>query len=43
VHCAAGRRSASAAEHMKALGFKSVVDLAPGFMGWKAAGKPVEK
>ncbi|MEQ2006045.1 MAG: ThuA domain-containing protein [Limisphaerales bacterium] len=43
VHCAAGRRSANAAEQMKALGFKSVVDLAPGFNGWKAAGKPVEK
>lgn len=43
VHCAAGRRSANAAEEMKKLGFKSVVDLAPGFNGWKAAGKPVEK
>ena len=43
VHCAAGRRSANAAEQMKAMGFKSVVDLAPGFNGWKAAGKPVEK
>ena len=43
VHCAAGRRSANAAEEMKQLGFKSVVDLTPGFNGWKAAGKPVEK
>jgi len=43
VHCAAGRRSANAADEMKKLGFKSVVDLAPGFNGWKAAGKPVEK
>ncbi|KAF0178126.1 MAG: heme-binding domain-containing protein [Limisphaerales bacterium] len=43
VHCAAGRRSATAAAEMKKLGFKSVVDLAPGFNGWKAAGKPVEK
>lgn len=43
VHCAAGRRSANAAEQMKALGFKTVIDLAPGFNGWKAAGKPVEK
>ena len=43
VHCAAGRRSADAAGQMKALGFKSVVDLTPGFNGWKAAGKPVEK
>jgi len=43
VHCAAGRRSANAAEQMKALGFKTVIDLTPGFNGWKAAGKPVEK
>lgn len=43
VHCAAGSRSANAAAQMKKLGFKSVVDLAPGFNGWKAAGKPVEK
>jgi rhodanese-related sulfurtransferase len=43
VHCAAGSRSANAAGQMKALGFRSVVDLAPGFNGWKAAGKPVEK
>lgn len=43
VHCAAGSRSANAATQMKKLGFKSVIDLAPGFNGWKAAGKPVEK
>ncbi|NBV24004.1 MAG: hypothetical protein EBS05_19060 [Proteobacteria bacterium] len=43
VHCAAGRRSANAADQMKDLGFRSVVDLTPGFNGWKAAGKPVEK
>jgi rhodanese-related sulfurtransferase/type 1 glutamine amidotransferase len=43
VHCAAGRRSANAADEMKKLGFKSVIDLTPGFNGWKAAGKPVEK
>ncbi len=43
VHCASGRRSANAAEQMKELGFQSVIDLAPGFNGWKAAGKPVEK
>ena len=43
VHCAAGRRSANAVDQMKDLGFRSVVDLTPGFNGWKAAGKPVEK
>ncbi len=43
VHCAAGRRSANAATQMQELGFKSLIDLGPGFNGWKAAGKPVEK
>ena len=43
VHCAAGSRSASASAEMKKLGFRSVIDLAPGFKGWKAAGKPVER
>lgn len=42
IHCAAGSRSAFAAEQMQKLGFKSVIELAPGFNGWKAAGKPVE-
>lgn len=43
IHCASGRRSANAAQHMKDLGFRSLVELAPGFNGWQAAGKPVEK
>ncbi len=42
VHCAAGSRSARAAEQMKGLGFRSVIDLAPGFKGWRSAGQPVE-
>jgi rhodanese-related sulfurtransferase len=25
------------------MGFKYLVDLAPGFTGWKAAGKAIEK
>ena len=43
VHCAAGRRSASAGAKLTALGFTNLFDLAPGFKGWEAAGKPTEK
>jgi phage shock protein E len=43
VHCAAGRRSASACEQMTKLGFTKLVDLTPGFRGWEKAGKAVEK
>jgi rhodanese-related sulfurtransferase len=28
---------------MTEMGFKYLVDLAPGFNGWKAAGKAIEK
>jgi len=28
---------------MSGMGFKYLVDLAPGFKGWKAAGKPIKK
>jgi rhodanese-related sulfurtransferase len=43
VNCAAGMRSAKACKKMEAIGFKELYDLAPGFDGWKKAGKPVEK
>ena len=43
VHCAAGVRSARACAQMEQLGFKHLVDLAPGFKAWEKAGKPVEK
>ena len=43
VHCAAGGRSARACTKMGRLNFKTLVDLAPGFNGWKAAGKVIEK
>ena len=43
VHCAAGRRSASAGSKLTAVGFTNLFDLAPGFKGWEAAGKPTEK
>ena len=43
VHCAAGVRSARACDILASKGFKSLVDLSPGFSGWEKAGKPVEK
>jgi len=41
VHCAAGRRSASACSKMAAAGFTSLIDLESGMNGWKSAGKPI--
>jgi rhodanese-related sulfurtransferase/type 1 glutamine amidotransferase len=43
VYCAGGVRSASACKKMSKMGFEYLVDLAPGFRGWKAAGKEIEK
>ena len=43
VYCAGGVRSARACKKMSGKGFKYLVDLAPGFKGWKAAGKAIEK
>ncbi len=43
VHCEAGVRSARACDKMAAKGFENLIDLAPGFRGWRQAGKPVEK
>ena len=43
VNCAVGMRSARACKKMETMGFKNLYDLAPGFDGWKKAGKPVEK
>lgn len=43
VNCAVGMRSARACKKMESLGFTNLFDLAPGFDGWKKAGKPVEK
>jgi rhodanese-related sulfurtransferase/type 1 glutamine amidotransferase len=43
VYCAGGVRSARACKKMSGMGFKYLVDLAPGFKGWKAAGKAIEK
>ena len=41
VYCAGGVRSARACKKMSGMGFKYLVDLAPGFKGWKAAGKAI--
>ena len=43
VYCAGGVRSARACKKMSGMGFRYLVDLAPGFKGWKAAGKAIEK
>lgn len=43
VYCAAGGRSAGAAEKMQALGFKEIYDLGVGFRGWQAAGMPISQ
>jgi len=40
VYCRSGRRSASAASRLAAVGFK-VVNLKGGILAWKSAGKPV--
>jgi len=39
VYCAAGGRSASAAEQLNKMGFKKVYDLTGGMRAWRAAGK----
>ena len=43
VNCAVGMRSARACGKMETLGFKELYDFAPGFEGWRKAGKTVEK
>ena len=43
VNCAVGMRSARACKKLESSGFKSLYDLAPGFDGWKKAGRPVQK
>ncbi len=43
VYCAAGGRSAGAAQKLSKLGFKKIYDLGVGFSGWEAAGMPIYK
>lgn len=42
VYCLSGGRSHSAAEKMRALGFKTVYELDGGIMKWRAANLPEE-
>ena len=43
VQCQSGARSAIAASLLQARGVKDVVNLTGGFVGWEAAGNPVER
>jgi rhodanese-related sulfurtransferase len=43
VYCRSGKRSANSAEMMEELGFKKVVNLSGGIIGWQENGFPVEK
>lgn len=43
VYCRSGRRSATAAQQMRAAGFTKVVDLAGGVTAWTAAGSQLTK
>jgi rhodanese-related sulfurtransferase len=43
LYCAAGGRSALAADVLRDMGFPSVAHLEVGFNGWSAAGMPTEK
>ena len=43
VHCAAGRRSATACKKLEGMQFQELYNLEPGFNAWQKAGKPVEK
>ena len=42
LYCAAGMRSALAADTMRAMGYRDVAHMESGFSGWESAGKPVE-
>ena len=39
LYCRTGRRSKNAAKQLTKIGFKTVVNLDGGYLGWKAAGK----
>ncbi len=42
LHCAAGGRSALAADTLQQMGYTDVAHLDGGFTAWKSAGQPVE-
>lgn len=43
LYCRTGKRSARAVAIADTLGFKNIINLDGGFIGWEEAGKPVEK
>jgi len=43
VHCAHGKRSAQAADKLKAMNFDSILDFSEGFSVWQKDGKNIEK
>jgi rhodanese-related sulfurtransferase len=43
LHCAAGGRSALAADTLKQMGYRSVAHLEGGFTAWKKQGYPTKK
>jgi rhodanese-related sulfurtransferase len=43
LHCAAGGRSAMAAQSLKNMGYQNVASMEGGFRGWAQAGYPVKK
>lgn len=43
VYCRSGKRSASAAEIMAEMGFKKIINLGGGIIGWQENGFAVEK
>ena len=43
IYCAAGGRSADAAEYMKTKGFMHVYNMEKGFSDWEKKGFPIEK
>jgi molybdopterin/thiamine biosynthesis adenylyltransferase/rhodanese-related sulfurtransferase len=43
VYCAAGSRSAFAAQQLQAMGYRDVVNMVGGFQAWKAEGRPWTK
>ncbi len=43
LHCAAGGRSAMAAQSLKNMGYQNVASMEGGFRGWAQAGYPIKK
>lgn len=43
IVCRSGARSGRAASHLVAVGFRDVINLAGGMIGWNQAGLPIER